>query len=209
MTTARAVRHIYRLIRADDQVDLQVELIDLAPTAAGSGHDLIPVAGGYGYLVLSLAPQHVLESAKTRPEEFSRGQLPVFGYDTVLVFEVPPGGQPIPFTVEGILGALPRLKLVTDSKTGSIPPLPAPPPVPATAVVAVGASSWPRSRARRRRSSTACSTCIRRQGGRLTRAERQAVRILARRDPQLGEIARAYGRRLVSSRTSPVISTTI
>ncbi|MGH8574078.1 MAG: hypothetical protein ACREX8_16115 [Gammaproteobacteria bacterium] len=47
MTTARAVRQIYRLLRADDQVDLQLELIDLAPTAAGSGHHLDPVAGGY------------------------------------------------------------------------------------------------------------------------------------------------------------------
>jgi hypothetical protein len=58
----------------------------------------------------------------------------------MLVFALPPGGAPVPFTVTGLLAALPRLKLVTDADAGIASPLPAPPPTPsASAIVAAAA----------------------------------------------------------------------
>ena len=117
-------RPVYWLVRANDQLDLRVEPVDLTLEAAGTGHVLRPGVAG-GYLIVRLPSQHVLESANTSTTE-TKGQTPAFGNETTLVFEVDKTTPAIPFTIEGILAALPALSLAVDSQAGATSPLPAP-----------------------------------------------------------------------------------
>jgi len=139
--TPATLSAVFWLIRADDQLVLEVRASDLTlkQQSDGSGYVLEPSVIG-GQLTVELPPQHCMEPANTAPGPWEQkyGPKPAFGRDTRLVFRVERNTPPIPFTVEGILAALPTLGLVVDSDAGrSLNPLPAPPPhQPAAAILA-------------------------------------------------------------------------
>jgi hypothetical protein len=112
----------FSLIRADDQVHLEVETFNLEPQRAGSGYELRPVTAGQpGHIAITFPVQQVMEYVGTDPAPVPKQIGPIFAAGTTrVVFHVPVGHPPIPFTVAGILGALPGLALVTDGSAGTV-----------------------------------------------------------------------------------------
>ncbi|HVG97012.1 MAG TPA: hypothetical protein VNK05_08930, partial [Chloroflexota bacterium] len=112
----------FSLIRADDQVHLEVETFNLEPQRAGAGYELRPVTTGQpGHISVAFPKQHVMEYVGTPALPFPKQIGPIFSAATTrVVFLVPPGTAAIPFTVAGILGALPALPLVTDGSAGTV-----------------------------------------------------------------------------------------
>ena len=111
----------FSLIRADDQVHLEVETFNLEPVRAGAGYELRPVTAGQpGHIAVTFPQQHVMERVGTIVAPNPPQSGPIFPAGTTrVVFFAPAGHPPIPFTVSGILGALPGLALVTDGAAGT------------------------------------------------------------------------------------------
>ena len=120
----------FSLIRADDQVHLDVETFNLEPQRVGNGYELRPVTAGQpGHIALAFPKQHVMERVGTLVAKNPPQSGPIYSAGgTRVVFLVPAGHPPVPFTVAGILGALPGLALVTD---GSVSPVAEPQGPPA------------------------------------------------------------------------------
>ncbi|HEX2324081.1 MAG TPA: hypothetical protein VHQ00_01715, partial [Chloroflexota bacterium] len=120
----------FSLIRADDQVHLDVETFNLEPQRVGNGYELRPVTAGQpGHIALAFPQQHVMERVGTLVDRNPPQSGPIYSAGgTRVVFLVPAGHPPVPFTVAGILGALPGLALVTD---GSVSPVAEPQGPPA------------------------------------------------------------------------------
>jgi hypothetical protein len=132
----------YALVRAEDQLDLLIQVRDMPdprPVPGGSGYQLDPGVAG-GYLDVSFSPQHVMEPAVAKLGD-AMDPTPAFGNNSLLVFRVPPNSAPIPFTVAGILAALRRLELVTPDVAGAASPLEAPPARTATTVQLMAATA--------------------------------------------------------------------
>ena len=112
----------FSLIRADDQVHLDVETFNLEPQRVGNGYQLRPVTAGQpGHIALAFPKQHVMEYVGTLAAPRPKQSGPIYSAGgTRVVFLVPVGQPPIPFTVAGILGALPGLALVTDGSAGTV-----------------------------------------------------------------------------------------
>ena len=112
----------FDLVRPDDQLALVVHLGNLTAAAGPGGFQLVAVATGQaGFVRLDFPSQQLLEYAAegsgTRPLQ----PEPIFTGTSRLVFVVPPGSPPIPFTVAGILGALPSLAIAGGAAGFSIP----------------------------------------------------------------------------------------
>ncbi|MGB8700107.1 MAG: hypothetical protein WCD18_11880, partial [Thermosynechococcaceae cyanobacterium] len=94
----------FRLVRAADQLDVQIELLNLVPELTGETFVLRQnVAGQPSGIILTLPPQHLLEYISGKPSRR------IVADPTQLVFLVQPGQDAIPFSTEGILAALPSL----------------------------------------------------------------------------------------------------
>ena len=122
----------FRLIRADDQVVLDVAVEGLVHEKAPSrGFQLILAHGvASGRIWLRHQPQQLLEYA-TRANGFRPPQAkPIFTAPTDVVLAVVGGDVPIPLTVAGLLEAASRLPLVTGSNDGTVKGLDAAPPRP-------------------------------------------------------------------------------
>ncbi|MCZ7439686.1 hypothetical protein O7598_25015 [Micromonospora sp. WMMC241] len=110
----------FPLIRADDQLRIDVRLDHLTVDLVGGVHRIRPT-GFTGYLVLTFPPQQAQEYAEPLAAGTPAGdRRPIFPTQSEVVLAVPPDAPPIPFTVDGILAALPGLKLVTDPLAGEV-----------------------------------------------------------------------------------------
>ncbi|GEL96016.1 hypothetical protein [Cellulomonas composti] len=120
-----------RLLRADDLVVARITApgCRLDETAAGT---MLVAAGTGATLVVHLPPQHVGEQAvpESDPENTARVMGHRIAEPSRLVLEVPQGTS-IPFTLSGILGAIPTLRLKVAPLATPAPviitPLPGPP----------------------------------------------------------------------------------
>lgn len=99
-------RDTFRLVRAADQLDVEVELLNLVPERTGetfllrrSGDASLPAK-----IAITLPPQHILEYASGKPSRR------IVADPTRLAFHVAEGQDGIPFSTEGILTALPKLQ---------------------------------------------------------------------------------------------------
>lgn len=97
----------FRLVRAVDQLDLEVELLHLKPEKTGDRFllrrtrtDSEPAA-----IAITLPPQHILEYKNGKPSRR------IVSDPTRLAFLVFEGQDGIPFSTEGILTVLPKLPL--------------------------------------------------------------------------------------------------
>src|SRR5581483_2010328 len=116
----------FSLLRADDQLVLDVGTYNLTAQRAGSGYQLQPTtATQSAFLVVTFPPQQLIEYAATETKSRQSQGKPIFTDRTRVVFHVPPGAAPIPLSVSGILEALRGLELVVDQVAGAIGPAPA------------------------------------------------------------------------------------
>lgn len=124
----------FSLIRADDQLHLEVETFNLEPQRVGNGFELRPPNEGQAqpaHLAVTFPIQHVMEYAGTEALPFPKQLGPIYGAGTTrVVFQLPAGSPPIPFSVAGILGVLPKLALVTDGSAGTVAEAKSPAAVP-------------------------------------------------------------------------------
>ncbi|MCA0296928.1 MAG: hypothetical protein LCH96_16780 [Actinobacteria bacterium] len=102
-----------RLLRTSDLIDLRLEAPGCTIEAAGDGAEL--VAGPDAALVVHFPPQHLGERVwQVMPEPTPVPDAPSdhrIAGPSRLVFELPEGTR-IPYTLEGVLGALPDLSLL-------------------------------------------------------------------------------------------------
>lgn len=105
----------FPLVRAEDGLVLDVELVDLTPTPAGNGWVLPrPSVDGGAAITVTFPFQHTLEIGKKADGTRVEQDLPIHGTTSVVTFLVPAAGGPIPLTVEGLLGALRSMPLHVD-----------------------------------------------------------------------------------------------
>jgi hypothetical protein len=119
-----------RLVRADDQVVLEVSLTNLVIDGP-SGAQHLAVSGPAGALQVRIAAQQIVEYANPTqpkpvpgqpvppPEHHATQDKPIFVGATVLHYAVP-AGTTIPLSVEGVLTAMQSLPLATDAANGAI-----------------------------------------------------------------------------------------
>jgi hypothetical protein len=96
----------FQLVRAADQLDVGIELINLVPRPVGQAfmlHRADPSKSSG--ILLKLPPQHILDFASAKPT------YRIVADPTRLSFIVADGQDGIPFSQEGLLAALPKLAL--------------------------------------------------------------------------------------------------
>ncbi|MGC4046908.1 MAG: hypothetical protein QM758_24195 [Armatimonas sp.] len=114
----------YSLIRADDMLVLELSLTNLSVTGSRRVLQLTNSAQA-GFLAVHFPPQHVGEEAFPEPP----GTVPAVAQARLagpsrLVFRVPAGHAPIPFTIESVLEAISKLELaVSDTARDAEYPL--------------------------------------------------------------------------------------
>ena len=91
-----------RILRSDDLLALDIELVDLTISATSVTAMLVPSPGGMGRLIVRFPPQHVQELAFPRGAPGSTGRGYLSG-PTRLVFRVDTPA-PLPLTLETLLG---------------------------------------------------------------------------------------------------------
>ena len=90
-----------RLLRSDDLLALEIELVDLSIDSTGGVAMLVP-SGGSGRLIVRFPPQHLQELAFPRSAPGSTGRGYLSG-PSRLVFQVD-SPVPLPLTLETLLG---------------------------------------------------------------------------------------------------------
>jgi hypothetical protein len=94
----------FRLLRAADQLDIAIQLINLVPVRVGGAfRPQRNEPGKPSGIVLTLPPQHLLDSVSGKPSRR------IVADPTKLVFIVGEGQDAIPLSTSGILAALPSL----------------------------------------------------------------------------------------------------
>ncbi len=100
------------LTRREDLVSLRFEFVNLKlQNAAGGGQELVPKGMGASYLVVHFQPQHIFEESLEEtmappPPPLEKPVDARIAGPSRVVLKVPSDKTPIPFTGEGLLGAL-------------------------------------------------------------------------------------------------------
>jgi hypothetical protein len=135
----------FRLVRADDQLVVDVQVLGLEPVAhqppnpTGPSRDLALIDDDTaGRLWLRFPPQQILEYAADSEGDRLAQERPIFAPPTDVVVEVPAGSSPFPLTIPGLLDAVRRFPVVTDGSAGDldVDALPVPDRRPALEVMA-------------------------------------------------------------------------
>jgi hypothetical protein len=117
------------LLRREDLVALHIDFVNLTLATAMDGtQQIVPNGAGQSFIIVNFQPQHILEEAL--PEEAPPPMPPkpvdarIAGGSRVVLI-VPPDKTPIPYTSEGLLGALGSLQM--NVAPNALPPPPPPP----------------------------------------------------------------------------------
>ena len=101
----------FPLLRADDGLVLDVQLVDLEIEPDGDGWRARRTGTTPGAVIVTTTPQHTIEYADKVSVPAPSQPKPIFAAPSRLTFVVPPGTV-FPLTVEGVLAAVTGLELV-------------------------------------------------------------------------------------------------